>query len=111
MKDLGSNPSVELSDRTRVMITPYRDRNACKASVYIKLVFEADGEVYTKRTAMTVDSPDSDVLQPSSLSTRRLTISMSPVPCEQEEIPEFPTVALPIASILGLAFFFQRRKE
>jgi opacity protein-like surface antigen len=26
-------------------------------------------------------------------------------------IPEFPTVALPIAAILGLAFFFQRRKE
>ncbi|MDG6242952.1 MAG: PEF-CTERM sorting domain-containing protein [Methanolobus sp.] len=28
-----------------------------------------------------------------------------------EEIPEFPTIALPIAAILGLAFFFQRRKE
>jgi hypothetical protein len=27
------------------------------------------------------------------------------------EIPEFPTVALPIAAILGLAFIFQRRKE
>jgi hypothetical protein len=40
-----------------------------------------------------------------------------PITCEcgdgdtQEEIPEFPTVALPIAAILGLAFFFQRRKE
>jgi hypothetical protein len=30
---------------------------------------------------------------------------------EITEIPEFPTVALPIAAILGLAFFFQRRKE
>ena len=29
----------------------------------------------------------------------------------QQEIPEFPTIALPIAAILGLAFFFQRRKE
>ena len=28
-----------------------------------------------------------------------------------QEIPEFPTIALPIAAILGLAFFFQRRKE
>jgi hypothetical protein len=28
-----------------------------------------------------------------------------------QEIPEFPTVALPIAAILGLAFMFQRRKE
>ncbi|ABE51081.1 PEF-CTERM sorting domain-containing protein [Methanococcoides burtonii] len=27
------------------------------------------------------------------------------------EIPEFPTVALPIAAIIGLAFFFQRRKN
>ncbi|TGC11607.1 hypothetical protein CUN85_01410 [Methanolobus halotolerans] len=27
------------------------------------------------------------------------------------QIPEFPTVALPIAAILGLAFIFQRRKE
>jgi len=30
--------------------------------------------------------------------------------CEQE-IPEFPTLALPVAAILGLAFFFQRRKN
>ncbi|MDY0387756.1 MAG: Ig-like domain-containing protein [Methanolobus sp.] len=28
-----------------------------------------------------------------------------------EEIPEFPTVALPIAAILGLAFIINRRKE
>ncbi|WP_406670030.1 PEF-CTERM sorting domain-containing protein [Methanolobus sp. ZRKC4] len=28
-----------------------------------------------------------------------------------EAIPEFPTVALPVAAILGLAFLFQRRKE
>ena len=27
------------------------------------------------------------------------------------EIPEFPTIALPIAAIIGLAFIFQRRKE
>ncbi|WP_406662404.1 PEF-CTERM sorting domain-containing protein [Methanolobus sp. ZRKC3] len=30
---------------------------------------------------------------------------------ECNEIPEFPTIALPVAAILGLAFFFQRRKE
>ncbi|SFM44652.1 PEF-CTERM sorting domain-containing protein [Methanolobus profundi] len=27
------------------------------------------------------------------------------------EIPEFPLIALPVAAIIGLAFFFQRRKE
>jgi hypothetical protein len=30
---------------------------------------------------------------------------------QEQEIPEFPTIALPIAAILGLAFFFQRRKD
>jgi hypothetical protein len=29
--------------------------------------------------------------------------------CNNESIPEFPTVVLPIAAIIGLAFFFQRR--
>ena len=33
------------------------------------------------------------------------------ISCEQQEIPEFPTIALPTAAILGLAFFFQRRKD
>jgi len=28
-----------------------------------------------------------------------------------EEIPEFPTIALPIAAILGMMFLFQRRKD
>ncbi|WP_048063245.1 PEF-CTERM sorting domain-containing protein [Methanococcoides burtonii] len=31
--------------------------------------------------------------------------------CTSEEIPEFPTVALPIVAIIGLTFIFQRRKE
>lgn len=33
------------------------------------------------------------------------------ISCEQQEIPEFPTVALPIAAIIGLAFIFQSRKD
>ncbi|ABE51620.1 Hypothetical protein Mbur_0649 [Methanococcoides burtonii DSM 6242] len=32
-------------------------------------------------------------------------------PVNTEEIPEFPTVALPVAAIIGIAFFFQHRKE
>ncbi|MDY0386345.1 MAG: PEF-CTERM sorting domain-containing protein [Methanolobus sp.] len=31
--------------------------------------------------------------------------------CPNTEIPEFPTIALPVAAILGLAFVFQRREE
>ncbi|NPE29423.1 PEF-CTERM sorting domain-containing protein [Methanococcoides sp. SA1] len=30
---------------------------------------------------------------------------------QQNEIPEFPTIALPIIVVLGLAFFFQRRND
>jgi hypothetical protein len=29
----------------------------------------------------------------------------------REEIPEFPTVAIPMVAIMGLAFVFGRRKE
>ncbi|NPE31305.1 PEF-CTERM sorting domain-containing protein [Methanococcoides sp. SA1] len=28
-----------------------------------------------------------------------------------DEIPEFPTIALPVLAILGLSFIFMRRKE
>jgi hypothetical protein len=51
----------------------------------------------------------------------RVSIGAGPVIIESEidsasryvnsEIPEFPTIALPVAAILGLAFFMQRRKE
>ena len=30
---------------------------------------------------------------------------------EANNVPEFPTIALPVAAILGLAFIFQRRRE
>ncbi|WP_367344172.1 PEF-CTERM sorting domain-containing protein [Methanomethylovorans sp.] len=33
------------------------------------------------------------------------------VPDPTPEIPEFPTIALPMAAILGLAFVFMRRKN
>ncbi|SDF56671.1 PEF-CTERM protein sorting domain-containing protein [Methanolobus vulcani] len=36
------------------------------------------------------------------------TATIKPCP---EEIPEFPTIAIPVAAIIGLAFFMQRRKE
>ncbi|WMW23254.1 PEF-CTERM sorting domain-containing protein [Methanolobus mangrovi] len=43
---------------------------------------------------------------PSSAITEFQTVSKS-----VQLIPEFPTIALPVAAILGLAFFMQRRKE
>jgi len=35
----------------------------------------------------------------------------TPAPVNGGEIPEFPTLALPVVAILGLAFMFQRKKE
>jgi hypothetical protein len=46
----------------------------------------------------------------------RISIGAGDVALESDfeiatSIPEFPTIALPIVAILGLAFFMQRRKE
>jgi PKD repeat protein len=40
-----------------------------------------------------------------------VTVTEPSVPNPDQSIPEFPTIALPIAAILGLAFIIQRRKE
>nr|WP_321496448.1 PEF-CTERM sorting domain-containing protein [uncultured Methanolobus sp.] len=39
------------------------------------------------------------------------SLTMTVKNCSQEEIPEFPTIAIPVAAIIGLAFFMQRRKD
>ncbi|MDY6930327.1 MAG: PEF-CTERM sorting domain-containing protein [Halobacteriota archaeon] len=39
------------------------------------------------------------------------TVDPTPDPVDPEEIPEFPTVAIPAAMILGLVFLMQRRKN
>ncbi|WMW22181.1 PEF-CTERM sorting domain-containing protein [Methanolobus mangrovi] len=60
-------------------------------------------------------TPDINVtyIGPAPTTTPVLTISHY---CEDGgiiilEVPEFPLIAVPIAAIVGLAFFFQRRKE
>jgi hypothetical protein len=47
-----------------------------------------------------------DSSDPETATTEFQTVSRT-----IESIPEFPTIALPIAAILGLAFIMQRRKE
>lgn len=32
-------------------------------------------------------------------------------PTDHNQIPEFPAVALPVAAVIGIVFFFQQRKE
>lgn len=59
---------------------------------------------------------DTGLVAPSGKGISHVTfgwnaVEVPPVNPPVAEVPEFPTVALPIAAILGLAFFMQRRKE
>lgn len=47
----------------------------------------------------------------SNVHNGHVTIYKYGYSCPETEIPEFPTIALPIAAILGLAFVFHRREE
>jgi hypothetical protein len=77
------------------------DYSVCK--VILKAGTGADIYVYTGDSSGSVDIVDDPAISHATF-------------CFEEsengnEIPEFPTIALPIAAILGLAFFLQRRKE
>ena len=48
---------------------------------------------------------------PNTASISHITFCFGCGGGNEQEIPEFPTIALPVAAILGLAFFMQRRKE
>lgn len=65
----------------------------------------AGNTVYMKATDGTNTGVASGVLNGYS---NILTIDLAIVDIQ---IPEFPTIALPVAAILGLAFIFQRRRE
>ena len=45
----------------------------------------------------------------SNKATATVTVTQTPPPDTQ--IPEFPSIALPVAAIIGLIFISQRRKE
>ena len=53
------------------------------------------------------DSLNNVVITPSASATAfKAVLTVNAI-----TVPEFPTIALPVAAILGLAFFFQRRRE
>lgn len=85
---------------------------------YVLLFVKPDGYVYSP-SGQGSSATDSDVVKPSG-STAKITLAAGEYNNEidaglftesNEEIPEFPTVVLPMAAIIGLAFVFQRRKE
>jgi hypothetical protein len=47
---------------------------------------------------------------PITCISGNMQVTVEPINCE-EEIPEFPTIAIPVAAIIGIAFFMQRRKD
>ncbi|WP_340818257.1 SdrD B-like domain-containing protein [Methanolobus sp. WCC4] len=89
---------------------------ACNEEFYVKFI-SPSGWVFTTPHAGADDTLDSDA-NPSSgetdsfgnlCDTNDYTRDAGLV--REEKIPEFPTIALPVAAILGLAFFFKRRKQ
>lgn len=114
--DLGSDPAITVDTvNSKVFVTPFYDwrDKTCKALISFKLVFDADGKEYTNWFGVTADPTGSRIFPPIDLFSRysSLSATITKVPCELEEIPEFPTIALPIIAVLGLAFFFQRRRD
>ena len=57
-------------------------------------------------TAVNMSSCDGDEDETSSVQYIPLVIT-----CDSTPIPEFPTIALPVAAILGLMFLFGRKRD
>ncbi|MGB3907848.1 MAG: PEF-CTERM sorting domain-containing protein [Methanomethylovorans sp.] len=69
---------------------------------------------YTNVCVTSDNAPIARIKVVGASATRNLTYECNPVtpdPDPTPEIPEFPTIALPMAAILGLAFVFMRRKN
>jgi len=103
------------------------------SSVTLTLTFPSllpTGTTYWKYQAKRIPSWYS--ITPDSISGRQMTITLtdggtgdddglangiihdpgSPnIPQTQTEVPEFPTILMPIAAIIGLTFLFQKRKD
>jgi len=104
---LDSNPGVTIDELN--IISMYEEQIILSAngtcamghSFEGTMTLAGDGENYYSTTASgMVDEQISVVGQFTATITE----------C-QEEIPEFPTIALPMVAILGLAFVMQRRKD
>jgi hypothetical protein len=110
----GKNVSYNVSEE---WTSPEMKVDIHRESIYV------DSNSYTDYDALTILIPEGteikkgqtftvyiDVFRDGT-ATNQIIIKASSTSAEFEAIPEFPTIALPIAAILGLAFFMQRRKE
>ncbi|MDG6242783.1 MAG: PEF-CTERM sorting domain-containing protein [Methanolobus sp.] len=105
---LNSNPGVTISELN--ILSLYKEEITLNASGTCAMGHSFEGEMtligdgenyYTTNAMGTVDG------QVPVIGSFTATIGQ----CTPEEIPEFPTIALPVIAILGLAFIMQRRKD
>ena len=92
----GNDPFTELGVFEVNMTGPATIGNIYTVTVETYLITENE-EAQPTSTLIAISEVD---LEYEATGTQRFT-----------PIPEFPTIALPVAAILGLAFFMQRRKE
>ncbi|WP_292461394.1 PEF-CTERM sorting domain-containing protein [Methanolobus sp.] len=105
---IDSNPAVEITNLN--IISLYKENIVLNASGVCEMGYQfegmmtlvGDGEQYTSTSATGLIAGQIPVIGEFAATIEE---------CNVEEIPEFPTIVLPVAAILGLAFFMQRRKE
>jgi hypothetical protein len=66
------------------------------------------GDEFSARIDVWMDDPTAN---PEAVKAGEIDFWASASQKFNAQIPEFPTIALPVAAIIGLAFFMQRRKE
>jgi hypothetical protein len=66
------------------------------------------GDTFSARIDVWREDP---TLNPDAVQAGEINFWASASQTFNAQIPEFPTIALPVAAIIGLAFFMQRRKE
>jgi hypothetical protein len=106
---LNSNPAVNITELNIICL--YKENIVLSASGVCEMGYQfqgtmnlaGNGEEYTSTSA-------SGLIEGQIPVIGEFTATIKECP-EDVAIPEFPTLALPIAAILGLAFFMQRRKE
>jgi hypothetical protein len=113
-QDMGSDPAVTLdTEKTNAKIKAYVHNQECKTYLEIDPVFMANNnEYHPGYVKLHIDTSDFTItsMEEEGFIFSSLSAEMSQTPCGGE-IPEFPTIALPMAAIIGLAFIFQNRKE
>ncbi|MBP1908505.1 PEF-CTERM sorting domain-containing protein [Methanolobus bombayensis] len=101
--DGNTQNGVTIHDATMVSFNWSSTNPVC--AVYVKA--GTNNNTYTYGC----DNPaysDNNLVSPTTQDISHVTFCF----CDGgEEIPEFPTIALSVAAIIGLAFFFRRRKD